>query len=133
MTVKHLSWRAAFFAFIAVGGLVRESEMGKCQSNPMQSEPHGLAQAPRCRARTRSGEMCRSPAVNGNPRCRMHGGKGSCAPSGNRNAWKHGARSADTLAAVQYVKAIARLVRRRMSDQSPAARRCMYYCSLHVD
>ncbi|WP_425492383.1 hypothetical protein [Novosphingobium jiangmenense] len=31
--------------------------------------------------------------MKGNRRCRMHGGKGSGAPKGNRNAWKHGARS----------------------------------------
>lgn len=28
----------------------------------------------------------------------MHGGKGSGAPKGNRNAWKHGARSAEMMA-----------------------------------
>jgi glucans biosynthesis protein len=26
----------------------------------------------------------------------MHGGKGSGAPKGNRNAWRHGGRSAET-------------------------------------
>jgi len=40
----------------------------------------------------------------------MHGGKGSGAPEGNRNAWKHGGRSADTLAAACYMREIARLV-----------------------
>ena len=34
---------------------------------------------------------CRSPAVRGKKRCRMHGGaKGSGAPRGNTNALKHG-------------------------------------------
>lgn len=46
--------------------------------------------APRCGARTRSGTACRSPAVLGAERCRMHGGKGSGAPRGNQNAFKHG-------------------------------------------
>ncbi|WP_375601260.1 hypothetical protein [Sphingomonas sp. TZW2008] len=32
--------------------------------------------------------------MKGRSRCRMHGGRGSGAPVGNRNAWKHGARSA---------------------------------------
>lgn len=41
----------------------------------------------------------------------MHGGKGSGAPRGNRNARKHGGYSAKTLEAVRYLKAIARLVR----------------------
>jgi len=40
----------------------------------------------------------------------MHGGKGSGAPEGNRNAWKHGGRSADTMAAARYMREIARLV-----------------------
>ncbi|WP_424537499.1 hypothetical protein [Sphingorhabdus sp.] len=31
--------------------------------------------------------------MKGAKRCRMHGGKGSGAPQGNSNAWKHGARS----------------------------------------
>lgn len=38
----------------------------------------------------------------------MHGGKGSGAPKGNRNALKHGGRSASTMAALRYVKSIAR-------------------------
>jgi uncharacterized protein YjcR len=45
----------------------------------------------RCGAKTRSGAPCRSPAVQGKERCRMHGGaKGSGAPPGNHNALKHG-------------------------------------------
>jgi hypothetical protein len=44
----------------------------------------------RCGARTRSGQPCRSPAVTGNRRCRMHGGAaGSGAPKNNQNALKH--------------------------------------------
>lgn len=47
--------------------------------------------SPRCGARTRAGTLCRSPAVKGKRRCRMHGGaKGSGAPKGNQNALKHG-------------------------------------------
>jgi hypothetical protein len=45
----------------------------------------------RCGAKTRSGKPCRSPAVSGKKRCRMHGGApGSGAPRGNKNALKHG-------------------------------------------
>lgn len=77
-------------------------------NNPMQ--PLQLAQARRCLAMTRKGTACRSPAVKGNPRCRMHGGKGSGAPRGNRNAWKHGGRSAEAEAAARYLKAMARLI-----------------------
>lgn len=80
-------------------------------NNPMQPEPARLAAAPRCLAMTRQGTACQSPAINGAKRCRMHGGKGSGAPEGNRNAWKHGGRSADTLAAARYMRELARQVR----------------------
>lgn len=68
-----------------------------------------LRAAPRCGARTRAGTACRSPAVHGRSRCRMHGcgggkSRGSGAPRGNRNAWKDG-----------YWAAAARLRRRRMT------------------
>jgi hypothetical protein len=46
--------------------------------------------SPRCGARTRAGAACRSPAITGKARCRMHGGKGSGAPKNNKNALKHG-------------------------------------------
>lgn len=65
--------------------------MPKETNNPMQ--PKRLASAPRCLAQTRRGTECQSPAVKGKKRCRMHGGTNPGAPKGNRNAWKHGARS----------------------------------------
>lgn len=40
----------------------------------------------------------------------MHGGTNPGAPKGNRNAWKHGARSAEALAASRYVRSIARFL-----------------------
>ena len=47
--------------------------------------------SPRCGAKTRSGGACRSPAVRGKKRCRMHGGAPGCgAPRGNQNARQHG-------------------------------------------
>ncbi|HKH00900.1 MAG TPA: HGGxSTG domain-containing protein, partial [Bradyrhizobium sp.] len=47
--------------------------------------------SPRCSAKTRLGGSCRSPAVHGKKRCRMHGGAlGSGAPKRNKNALKHG-------------------------------------------
>ncbi len=83
-------------------------EMTIQANNPMQ--PERLAQAPRCLARTRSGQPCQSPAVRGKSRCRMHGGKGSGAPKGNRNAWKHGARSGEAEGVARYIRAMARLL-----------------------
>ena len=48
----------------------------------------------RCGAHSRrSGKPCQSPATK-NGRCRLHGGKSTGAPKGNRNAWKHGNYSA---------------------------------------
>ena len=50
-----------------------------------------MLDSPRCGARTRAGTPCRSPAIRGKRRCRMHGGaRGSGAPKGNQNALKHG-------------------------------------------
>src|SRR5208337_3884414 len=54
--------------------------------------------ASRCRARSkRSRLQCRAPAVRGSSVCRIHWAAGG-APRGNRNAWKHGAGAAETLA-----------------------------------
>jgi hypothetical protein len=45
----------------------------------------------RCGAKTRKNGACKSPAVQGKKRCRMHGGApGSGAPKENKNALKHG-------------------------------------------
>ena len=57
-------------------------------NNPIQSNDKN-----RCLARTRKGKstLCQNLKVTGKKRCRMHGGaKGSGAPKGNRNAFKHG-------------------------------------------
>lgn len=60
--------------------------------------PMHLLDAPRCGARTRSGAPCKSPAIHGKKRCRMHGGIGSGAPLGNTNAFKNGRYSAQSIA-----------------------------------
>jgi hypothetical protein len=53
----------------------------------------------RCGAKTRSGASCRSPAVRGRSRCRMHGGAaGSGASRGNKNARKHGLYTREAIA-----------------------------------
>jgi len=74
-------------------------------------QPTQFALSPRCLARTRLGMECQSPAVKGKRRCRMHGGTNPGAPKGNRNAWKHGGRSADAMAAARYLREIARAVK----------------------
>ena len=47
--------------------------------------------APRCGAKTRSDTLCKSPAMRLKNRWRMHGGaRGSGAPKGNQNSFRHG-------------------------------------------
>lgn len=51
--------------------------LSKRNINPMHSlarQPTPFRLAPRCCAKTRQGIECRSPAVSGKRRCRMHGG-----------------------------------------------------------
>jgi hypothetical protein len=40
----------------------------------------------------------------------MHGGTNPGAPKGNRNAWKRGGRSAATMAAARFLRALAKLI-----------------------
>ena len=58
-----------------------------------------------------AGTPCRSPAVRGKKRCRMHGGaKGSGAPRGNQNALKHGLYTRE---AIEERRALRQLIRAR--------------------
>jgi hypothetical protein len=69
----------------------------------------------RCGAKTRSGRPCRSPAVAGKNRCRMHGGApGSGAPHGNSNAIKHGNYTKPAIDARRRVTDLVRQARRLM-------------------
>jgi hypothetical protein len=118
-TVRHVHVNEGGQAVIAdqfhhhAGQPTGGKRMDNQANNPMHpKEPLEvrLAKAPRCHARTRSGKSCLSPAVKGAKRCRMHGGgrnsegRGSGAPAGNSNAWKHGARSAETLELMAMVR-----------------------------
>ncbi len=83
----------------------------KATNNPMRQRLWRMNQALRCGARTRCGGPCRSPAVKDKQRCRMHGGAaGSGAPRGNRNALKHGLRSAEVLALRRQVRELVEKV-----------------------
>jgi hypothetical protein len=42
-----------------------------------------------------------------NESCTLHGGASTGAPKGNRNAWKHGARSGEALAASRLLRVLA--------------------------
>jgi hypothetical protein len=61
----------------------------------------------RCDAKTRCGGACRSPAVHGRKRCRMHGGAEGCgAPKANQNAHKHGLFTRDAIAERRQIRSL---------------------------
>jgi uncharacterized protein YjcR len=63
--------------------------------------------SPRCGAKTRTSGACRSPAVYGRKRCRMHGAApGSGAPRANQNARKHGLFTRDAIAERRQIQAL---------------------------
>ena len=81
-----------------------------------------MHQSPRCAAKNRNGSSCKSPAVTGKPRCRMHGGAfGSGAPRGNKNAIKNGYYTTDAKAYRKHLNAAMLQMRRDLDDfQRPA-------------
>ena len=81
--------------------------------------------SPRCGARTRSGSACRSPAVHGKKRCRMHGGAlGSGAPRANQNARKHGLFSRDAIAERRQVRTLLGEARKLLEEM-----KCLAFAS----
>jgi uncharacterized protein YjcR len=73
--------------------------------------------SPRCGAKTRSGSTCRSPAVHGRKRCRMHGGaQGSGAPRANQNARKHGLFTRDAIAERRQIQALLGEARKLLEE-----------------
>jgi hypothetical protein len=72
---------------------------------------------PRCGAKTRPGGACRSPAVHGKKRCRMHGGaQGSGAPRANQNARKHGLFTRDAIAGRRQIQALLDEARKLLEE-----------------
>ena len=72
--------------------------------------------APRCRARTRKGTPCMSPAIVGARRCRMHGGRSPGPPPGNCNAVTHGLYAKESRAKREHEKEIIQQARAFLSD-----------------
>ena len=74
--------------------------------------------SPRCGAKIRSGGSCRSPAVRGKRRCRMHGGAPkSGAPRGNQNArQQHGLFTRDTIAERKQIQALLGEARKLLQE-----------------
>jgi glucans biosynthesis protein len=71
----------------------------------------------RCGAKTRTGGACRSAAVRGKKRCRMHGGApGSGAPRGNQNALKLGLYTKDAIAERKAVRELLRQSRKLLDS-----------------
>ena len=71
----------------------------------------------RCGAKIRSGGSCRSPAVRGKRRCRMHGGApGSGAPRGNQNARQHGRFTGDAIAGRRRIQAVLGEARKLLQE-----------------
>ena len=71
----------------------------------------------RCGAKTRSGGLCRGPAVRGKRRCRMHGGaQGSGAPRANQNARKHGLFTGDAIAERRQIQALLGEARKLLEE-----------------
>lgn len=71
--------------------------------------------SPRCGAHSRrTGQPCRSPAVRGKKRCRMHGGAPrSGAAKGNKNALKDGEYTREAIA--EY-REVIRLIQESEND-----------------
>jgi hypothetical protein len=73
--------------------------------------------SPRCGAKARSSGACRSPAVHGKKRCRMHGGAaGSGAPRSNRNARKHGRFSREALVERRQIRVLLGETRKLLEE-----------------
>ncbi|HXI08048.1 MAG: HGGxSTG domain-containing protein [Bradyrhizobium sp.] len=73
--------------------------------------------SPRCGARTRRGEACRAPALQGKRRCRMHGGApGSGAPRANQNARTHGLFTRDAIAERRRIHALLGEARKLLEE-----------------
>ncbi len=71
----------------------------------------------RCGAKTRKGTPCQAPAVSGKKRCRMHGGaKGSGAPVGNQNVFKHGMFTRESLELQNHVRELLREGKRMIEE-----------------
>ena len=108
VTVEHVTVNAGGQAIV---GSVQPPGGGA----PSQTEerPHAIPmhRAPQCGARTRSASSCRAPAMR-NGRCRLHGGKSTGPPKGNKNAFKHGRYTAQAITRRREVRALLKSIKR---------------------
>ena len=114
VTVEHVHVHAGGQAVVGMVENPGGGKQPKTEGQPQQSKlPMHLS--PRCGARTRSGNPCKSPAMK-NGRCRMHGGLSPGAPKGNKNALRHGRYTADAIANRREVAALIRALKRLAAD-----------------
>ena len=107
VTVEHVHVHEGAQAIVGNVESRGEGSHRNQRNNPMHLPMH---RAPRCRARTRRGSLCQSPAMP-NGRCRMHGGTSPGAPMGNKNALKHGRYTANAIARRRSIAALIRTAR----------------------
>ena len=73
--------------------------------------------SPRCGAKIRGSGSCRSPAVRGKRRCRMHSGApGSGAPRANQNARRHGLFTKVAIAERKRIQALLADARKLLQE-----------------
>ena len=76
-----------------------------------------MVNSTRCGAKTRKGLPCKSPAVHGKKRCRMHGGaEGSGAPVGNKNALKSGFYTKEAIEKRKQCKEMIKSFRKSLEE-----------------
>jgi hypothetical protein len=103
----------AIVGAVTPGGGARQNR----RNEPAHRENSPMNRAPRCGARTRSGKPCRSPAVHGKTRCRMHcGAPGSGARLGNQGALKHGSYTAEAIARRRELSELIRMARDTLAE-----------------
>jgi uncharacterized protein YjcR len=89
-----------------------------------QQRHAAMLAAPKCGAKTRAGAPCKSPAVFGKKRCRMHGGaNGSGAPKGNTNARKHGYYTKEQRAERKALRDVWRQVKQQLTSLRESAKK----------
>ena len=107
----RVSWRSLQIRSTRIVRSASENKMSR-EGRKHKRNTGPMLASPRCGARIRSGVPCRSPAVAGKKRCRMHGGaKGSGAPQGNKNALKHGAYTREALERRAQIRGLVREAR----------------------
>lgn len=79
------------------------------KSDEQPQEPFCISKLPKCQAIAKhSGKRCGQLAMKGKRVCYIHGGKSPGAPKENKNAWKHGQRSRETIELNKQLRTLIR-------------------------